>query len=269
MAEPFLRPLGDSGLQVSAIGLGTVKIGRNQGVKYPRPFDLPDDRAVTGLLSLARDLGINLIDTAPAYGISEERLGQLLTRRDEWVLVSKAGEEFIDGESRFDFSADALRRSVERSLQRLKTDYLDVLLIHSSGDDLALIEQHGVLDTVAELKRTGLIRSGGMSTKTVAGGLATLQHADVAMVTYNLQDTGERPVIDYAAAHHKGILVKKAFASGHVCEAGDDPVTASLEQVLGAPGVSAVIAGTINEAHLRENVDKARAVLQKLNSNDE
>src|SRR5690606_39506858 len=71
------RPLGNTGLQASPLGLGTVKIGRNQGVKYPSGFDLPDDGQVRDLLALARGLGINLLDTAPAYGTSEERLGPL------------------------------------------------------------------------------------------------------------------------------------------------------------------------------------------------
>lgn len=68
------RPLGDTGLAVSPLGLGTVKFGRDQGVKYPSGFTIPDDREAADLLALARDLGINLIDTAPAYGRSEERL---------------------------------------------------------------------------------------------------------------------------------------------------------------------------------------------------
>lgn len=263
MRGEFLRPLGNTGIQVSAIGLGTVKIGRNQGVKYPKAFELPDDQQVRDLLSLARDLGINLIDTAPAYGESEARLGKLLPQRQDWVLVSKAGEEFVDGDSQFDFSASHIRRSVERSLTRLNTDYLDVLLIHSDGNDMTLIEQQGVLDTANELKREGLVRAVGMSTKTVAGGLATLEHADIAMVTYNLQEDSEASVIDYAAEHNKGILVKKAFASGHACEDDGDPVTASLRKVLGHPGVSAVIAGTINPRHLRENADKTRLVLSE------
>lgn len=259
----FLRPLGDTGMTVSAIGLGTVKIGRNQGVKYPTAFELPDDQAVRSLLDQARHLGINLIDTAPAYGHSEERLGQLLSHRQDWIIVSKAGEEFDNGESHFDFSPTHLRQSVQRSLKRLGTDYLDVLLIHSDGNDLALIEQQGVLDTVAGLKKEGLIRAGGMSTKTVEGGLAALRDSDVAMVTYNLAHREELPVIEHAARHHKGILVKKAFASGHACQSGQDPVTESLATILGTDGVSAVIAGTINGAHLEENVAKARRVLAR------
>ena len=66
----FMRPLGNTGLTVSALGLGTVKIGRDKGVKYPNGFTIPDDKAVSDLLAQARDLGINLIDTAPAYGSS-------------------------------------------------------------------------------------------------------------------------------------------------------------------------------------------------------
>ena len=91
----WLRPLGTSGIEVSAIGLGTVKFGRNQGVHYPDAFTIPDARSAASLLALARELGINLIDTAPAYGDSETRLGQLLKgQRQHWVLCTKVGEEF-------------------------------------------------------------------------------------------------------------------------------------------------------------------------------
>ena len=91
--------------------------------------------------SSARDLGINLIDTAPAYGRSEERLGPLLRgQRQDWVIVSKVGEEFADGLSRHDFSAAHTRMSVERSLQRLETDFIDLVLVHSDGNDMAILE---------------------------------------------------------------------------------------------------------------------------------
>ena len=94
------RPLGSTGLRVSPLGLGTVKLGRDQGVKYPQQFRIPDDAQALALLNQARDLGINLIDTAPAYGNSEQRLGPLLRgQRQDWVIVSKVGEEFDDGQS--------------------------------------------------------------------------------------------------------------------------------------------------------------------------
>jgi aryl-alcohol dehydrogenase-like predicted oxidoreductase len=71
------RPLGSTGLLVSPLGLGTVKLGRDQGVKYPNGFRSPTTTK-RACCSPSRDLGINLIDTAPAYGRSEERLGPLL-----------------------------------------------------------------------------------------------------------------------------------------------------------------------------------------------
>ncbi|MBV6286438.1 aldo/keto reductase [Pseudomonas aegrilactucae] len=257
------RPLGSTGLRVSPLGLGTVKLGRDQGVKYPNGFTIPDDREARLLLDQARELGINLIDTAPAYGRSEERLGPLLRgQRDAWVIVSKVGEEFDDGLSHFDFSAAHTRRSVERSLKRLETDCIDLMLVHSDGNDLRILEHEGVYDTLAALKQEGKIRGFGLSGKTVEGGLKALQQGDCAMVTYNLNEQGERPVLDYAAQHGKAILVKKALASGHVClSPGIDPVRASFELLFGHPGVSSAIVGTINPVHLAHNVAVVARIL--------
>ena len=178
------RRLGGTGLKVSEIGLGTVKFGRNQAVKYPQSFSLPSDIELEKLLATASELGINLLDTAPAYGSSEERLGKLLHgKRHDWILSTKVGEEFVDGKSRFDFSAAAIQASVERSLKRLQTDYLDVVLVHSDGNDMHLIEQENVFLMLEQMKQAGKIRSFGMSTKTIAGGLLALVQADVVMVT--------------------------------------------------------------------------------------
>ena len=257
------RPLGDTGLIVSPLGLGTVKLGRDQGVKYPNGFTIPDDAAARALLDQARALGINLIDTAPAYGVSEQRLGPLLRgQREDWVIVSKVGEEFDNGQSRFDFSPAHTRLSVERSLQRLETDRIDLVLVHSDGNDVAILRDSGVYETLAELKREGKLRAFGLSGKTVAGGLLALERGDCAMVTYNLAERGEQAVLDHAATHGKGILIKKALASGHAVLAGEDPVRASFELVFSHPGVTAAIVGTINPQHLAANAATAAAVIR-------
>ncbi|MNM93851.1 General stress protein 69 [compost metagenome] len=259
------RPLGSTGLRVSPLGLGTVKLGRDQGVKYPNGFTIPDDDQARQLLAQARDLGINLIDTAPAYGRSEERLGPLLRgQRDHWVIVSKVGEEFEEGQSRFDFSAAHTRFSIERSLKRLETDHIDLVLVHSDGNDLHILEHEEVYQTLEALKQEGKIGGFGLSGKTVEGGLKALERGDCAMVTYNLNEQAERPVLDYAAEHGKAILVKKALASGHVClSPGVDPVRASFELLFGHPGVSSAIVGTINPVHLAHNVATVAAVLNR------
>lgn len=260
------RPLGSTGLLVSPLGLGTVKLGRDQGVKYPQGFQIPDDDQARLLLRQARELGINLIDTAPAYGRSEERLGPLLRgQRQEWVIVSKVGEEFVEGVSQHDFSAAHTRFSVERSLQRLETDCIDLVLAHSDGNDLAILNDSEVYQTLADLKREGKIHSFGFSGKTVEGGVKALEKGDCAMVTYNLNEQAEKAVIDYAATHGKGILVKKALASGHLClAAGTDPVHASFALLFAQTGIASAIVGTINPLHLAHNVAIASKVIRQL-----
>ena len=250
------RRLGTTNIDVSVIGLGTVKFGRNQGVKYPTDFALPSDKEITALLNLASELGINLLDTAPAYGNSEERLGQALRgERHKWVLSTKVGEEFINGESRFDFSAKYVRQSVERSLQRLQTDYLDIVLVHSNGDDENIIQVEKIFSELALLKQAGQIRAFGMSTKTISGGKLTIDLADVAMVSFSPTYTDEREIIAYAKQQHKGILIKKALVSGHLPVS----VVETMRFIFSEPGVTSIIVGTLNPSHLQQNVKAAIA----------
>ncbi len=245
------RVLGRTGLSVSVLGLGTVKFGRNTDVKYPRPYALPDDGSAGRLLDEAAALGINLLDTAPAYGSAEARLGRLLReRRDHWVLCSKTGETHSDAGSSFDFSPEHTRFSVERSLKRLGTDRIDCLLVHSDGDDLAILRRHGTLEALAELKREGKILSYGMSTKTVAGGLVAVAECDVVMVTLNVDDVENLTVIAAARRRGCGVLVKKPLSSGRVSPAS---VEERLRWAATRLGVSAVVVGTLSHEHLTQN----------------
>lgn len=252
------RRLGQTDIHVSVLGLGTVKFGRNQNVKYPHAFQLPTESELVDLLSYAQDMGINLLDTAPAYGSSETRLGKLLaTRRQDWIIVTKVGEQFSEGVSYFDFSYAGMQKSIDESLLRLNTDYLDIVLVHSNGQDVHLIEHEAVFEVLKANKIAGKIRAFGMSTKTISGGMMTLDHADVAMVTYNKAYTKERSVIDYGQKKQKGILVKKALQSGHL-EATS--AKEALQFVLAQPSVSSIVIGTINKAHLREHVENVASL---------
>ncbi len=245
------RTLGATDIKVSPLGLGTVKLGRDQAVKYPTAFTIPDDQTARKLLRSAQELGINLLDTAPAYGNSEQRLGELLGgETQDWVICSKVGEEFIDGQSHFDFTPEYTRSSVLRSLKRLRRDYLDIVLVHSDGNDIDIVERYGTLQVLADLKSEGLIRAIGFSGKSLEGGLRAAEQADVMMVAYNLDYRDEVELLDYCATHKKGVLIKKALASGHL---GDD-VGAGLRFALQHPAASGVIVGTINAEHLAANV---------------
>ncbi len=251
------RSIANTGVEVTPVGFGTVKIGRNQGVKYPECFSIPSDRQVVDLLNLAQEFGINLLDTAPAYGSSEERLGKLVGNRQDWVIATKVGEEFENGNSIYDFSAQHTQYSVERSLRRLQTDYLDIVLVHSDGNDVDIINNTACLETLSKLKEKGLIRAYGMSTKTVEGGLLAAQLSDLVMVCYNLQQREEEPVIDYAQEENKGIFIKKALASGNFRSENsnqDDPVKENLRFIRQHSGVTSIILGTINSKHLKHNI---------------
>ena len=253
------RPLGSTGIDVSALGLGTVKFGRNEQVKYPQDFKIPKDQDVMRILDMAWSLGINFIDTAPAYGTSEERLGKLLAQRHDWVIETKVGEIFENGQSHFDFSAKHTRESVENSLRKLRRDYLDVVLVHSSGDDMNIIQQEDALAELENLKQKGLIRAFGMSTKTVEGGLWIVEHCDVVMATCNLEYNEEQAVLDRAQELHKGVVVKKGLLSGYAGVAPDGSgIERSFEHVLSKPAVSSMIVGTINRHHLKNNVEIAQ-----------
>lgn len=261
--------LGNTDIRISRLGLGTVKLGRNQSVKYPEAFELPSDDHARELLHCARDYGINLLDTAPAYGVSEERLGYLLRgARKDWVICTKAGEEFSrnydgKGNSNFDFDPVSLRLSVERSLRRLRTDYLDIVLIHSDGNDSHLIHHHQVLHTLAQLKQEGWIRAFGMSTKTLEGGLLCAAEADVVMATYDPELADDRQLMDACEQHNSGVLLKKIFNSGHLLNENQSDKTANaiiekqMKVIFAQSAVNSAIIGTLNSQHLRSNVECA------------
>jgi aryl-alcohol dehydrogenase-like predicted oxidoreductase len=257
--------LGNTDLLVSRLGLGTVKFGRNQSVKYPQAFELPSDQDARELLNIARDGGINLLDTAPAYGVSEERLGKMLRgERQQWVICTKAGEEFSpdygsQGTSNFDFTPNALRLSVERSLRRLRTDYLDIVLIHSDGKDSQLIHEHQVLHTLAQLKREGWIRAFGMSTKTLEGGLLCATEADLVMTTFDQDNEQDQELMRACTQDNTGVLLKKIFNSGHLLKAGGGQLSnAIIEQqmkvIFAQKAVNSAIIGTLSREHLRSSL---------------
>ncbi|MDB6071237.1 MAG: aldo/keto reductase [Verrucomicrobiales bacterium] len=257
------NPLGTPGLSVGCLGLGTVKWGRNQGLKHA-PFELPDDATCLELLDMASAAGANLLDTAPAYGIAEERIGRLLSgRREQFLLFSKVGESFMDGKSSWDFSAESVRRSVEQSLRNLQTDHLDGVLLHCPREDLATLTQTPALEVLHTLKQQGKIRYVGVSTMSLEGGLAAVPLCDVLMVAWNTGFTEQQPVIEAASLAGKGILLKKVLSSGDLSgpppPAGLSAAAHRLRSALALPGRPVVIAGTVTPAHFRENLAAAAA----------
>ena len=237
------RPLGRTGLQVPLLGLGTVKFGRTSKVSYARPYSLPSDAQLADLLALAKSLGVVLLDTAPAYGNSEQRIGEAIAgTRDDWLLCTKTGEEFDGARSRYDFSEAHTLRSVERSLRRLRTDFLDIVLLHADGRQVADIEEAGAFRALRRLQREGVVRAVGFSAKSLDDGRAALPASDVLMC-----DAGAPSLLAEAADAGAGVLVKKPLAGGF------HPAPDALVQTATLAGVSCVVVGTIDPEHLAAN----------------
>jgi aryl-alcohol dehydrogenase-like predicted oxidoreductase len=262
--------ISNTDIHVSVVGLGTVKLGRNTAVKYPKAFSIPSDTEALNILNRAAECGINIVDTAPAYGNSEERLGELLKKTSqEWIVSTKVGEHFNadTGESSYQFTPEYIQQSIENSLRKLQREHLDIVLVHSNGADEKIIREYGALDTLQHLKQKGLIRATGMSTKTVNGGILAAQQSDIVMVTHNIAYQEEQPVIEFAHCHNKNIFIKKAFASGHsTTTEGVDTVTQSFDCIFQHPGVSSIILGSINPKHIKENAEKAIASFARYHS---
>jgi aryl-alcohol dehydrogenase-like predicted oxidoreductase len=151
------RPLGDSGLMVSAVGVGCNAFGRR--------VDLD---GVRDILAAARDVGVTLLDTADIYGdpqgASEELLGEALRgQREEFVVATKFGMD-MHGANGNDFGARAsrryVRRAVEASLRRLRTDHIDLYQLHEP-DGVTPIEE--TLSALTDLVREGKVRYVGCS----------------------------------------------------------------------------------------------------------
>jgi aryl-alcohol dehydrogenase-like predicted oxidoreductase len=156
MSEMTYRPLGDSGLMVSAVGIGCNAFGRRV-----------DLAGVNDILDGAQDAGVTLLDTADVYGgegASERLLGRALKgRRDEFVLATKFGMD-MQGANGDDHGVRGsrlyVRRAVEASLRRLETDHIDLYQFHEP-DDVTPIEE--TLSVLTDLVREGKVRYLGCS----------------------------------------------------------------------------------------------------------
>ncbi len=149
------RPFGQTGLDVSVIGFGCWEIGGGYGSIEAQDFDEAVGRAL--------DLGINCFDTAEGYGMgaSEEALGKALgARRDEAIIVSKFGMNYRDKPNFRDSSRERVMDTIDQSLKRLGTDWIDVYMIHWPDRTVPFEETMGAL---TDLVQDGKIRHIGLS----------------------------------------------------------------------------------------------------------
>lgn len=211
-----LRPLGRSGITISELGFGAWGIGgRTAG---ETSYGDTDDNRSRAALDRAFDLGITFYDTAPAYGDghSEALIGAAFAaRRGRVVIATKAGlPRFGDSP---DFTPEALRQSLDGSLRRLKSDYVDLFQLHNPPSDLfrRAPESYAALES---LRREGKIRAFGVSVKSPGEALEILSSHDVAAVQVNLNMLDVRAVeaglLDLAAKKGVGIIARTPLCFG-------------------------------------------------------
>jgi aryl-alcohol dehydrogenase-like predicted oxidoreductase len=280
------RDLGQTGLTVSVLGLGCNQLGA-QGRTRTRAD-------MVRLLEHAVDLGITFFDSADVYaaGESERLLGEVFARRrDRVVIATKAGsrpwvpqalaarvqpyvvsatEQSSAGRRlvkrlrallmRKDFSANYLRRSVEASLSRLRTDRIDLLQLHNPP--ASALDHDGAFDTLERLRDEGKIRFYGLAFGQLSqarsgprdGGLSTLQIPISVGALPGVDD-----LLAWARQRGLGVIANQPLRKGKLGHTG---AALAIRSVASVPGVSTVIVGTSSMAHLSENAAALDSPLQ-------
>jgi aryl-alcohol dehydrogenase-like predicted oxidoreductase len=273
---------GKTGFSVSPLGFGGAPMG----------FLKTDQDRVAKILNLLLDAGANVIDTAAMYPGSEQAIGNSVSlRRNEYVLVSKCGQAF-EGLPGAAWSAQVIAATVERALKWLKTDHLDVMLLHSC--DLATLKKGEALGALVKARDAGKIRFAGYSgDNDAAAYAATLSDVAVIETSVSIADQNNlEMVVAPAQKNNIGVLAKRPIANAAWKDASQQPgfygnyaseyhrrlkqmkldpselgFTDPSEQAwpelalrftLSSPGVHTAIIGTTNPDNTRANIAHAR-----------
>jgi aryl-alcohol dehydrogenase-like predicted oxidoreductase len=279
------RTLGRTGLQVTTLGFGALELrGMVAGVGRPLTPGQPER-----ILHAVLDAGINYIDVAVDYGEAEAHIGRCISgRRHTFFLASKCGcpldvSKFSPSERTrlgtplprlHDYSRQHIIDAVHQSLRRMKTDYLDVLQFHFSPAK-EVLEREGAIQTLQDLKQAGKIRFLGCSS--ILPNLIdhiTMGVFDVFQIPYSALQPEHEAAIAEAARTGAGIVIRGGVARGEP-GAGQGSADvwklweqAQLDELLEgmsatefmlrftitSPDIHTTIVGTLNPAHLQENV---------------
>ena len=182
------RAFGNTGLKVSEIGFGAWGIGGN--INSSKAYGPTNDKNSIVALEQAYDSGINFFDTSPLYGNghSEELIGKTFKKfREKVILVTKVGYKDFTGKQ--DFSSDYIKSSLDKSLSRLRSDYIDVYQLHDIEIDL-LDNSEEIISTLVDLKKKGKIRFFGISTKSQEESIKVIDKKifDCMQINFNLID---------------------------------------------------------------------------------
>jgi aryl-alcohol dehydrogenase-like predicted oxidoreductase len=264
------RRLGKTGLDISVLAFGAAEIG----------YEGAAQGTVDRILGTVLDAGVNVIDTAECYSDSEEKIGAAVShRRNDFHLFTKCGHASgLEGE---DWTPEVIRKGVERSLQRLRTDRVDLLQLHSCS--ARILQRGAVIAVLQELRAAGKTRFIGYSGDGSDAVAAIATGAfDTLQTSVNLLDQEAITLtLPRAVEASMGVLAKRSLANA-VWKYTDQPDNAyyheywrrmqqidylflrggnlhdslatALRFTLSVPGVTAAIAGSKSEERVRQNL---------------
>ena len=273
------KTLGKTGLEVGRLGIGLSEVGFN--------LELTDVDQVRDVINQALDNGVNFLDTAACYGISEELLGIVACeRRDEFVLATKAGHFLPRGQGE-DWTYDLVISSIDRSLERMKTDHVDLVQLHSCNVDV--LERGDVVRALQDARAAGKTRYIGYSGDNEnAKWAVTSGLFDTLQTSFNLVDQSARTdLFDDVEARDMGLIIKRPIgnavwgapadpqpythipdytaeyfrragvmgADGLLADAPDDRIRLALGFTFAHPEVDVTIVGTQRPNHMRSNLE--------------
>ena len=269
------KTLGRTGLEVTQLGFGAMEL---RGPKAWGGRELGDEQAER-ILNAVLDAGVNFIDTAPDYGLSEERIGRYVSsRRKEYFLATKCGCDPADkgGRGGHVWKREHLLKNIEGSLGRLKTDRVDILQLHNPRDEDTPWDE--LIETLKEIQSRGMTRFVGVS-HTLPWLSDCIQKGvfDTFQIPYSCLEPRHYDAITEAAEAGAGIIIRGGIARGgpesdvaaaervdiwkaaKLAEAagGMTPAELILRHTLTHPHCHTTIVGTLNPDHLQQNVAAA------------
>ncbi len=260
---------GMTDLEVSRHGFGAARIGEEMGVG-----------GVRALFNTLREEEINFVDTADCYGESEALIGRCVSEgEDDFVIASKCGC-LCDGEEGVPYTPEIIERSIDRSLQRMRLECVDLVYLHTCSAEV--LRAGDAIAALLKAKESGKVRymgySGDGEDALCAIGLGVF---DALQVTFNIVDQSAlRAVLPEAERASMGIVAKRPIANARMLlpdaphahdgpywapvhallreeGMGEDPLEWALRFTLSHSFLHSAIVGTTNPDHIRENAQRA------------
>jgi aryl-alcohol dehydrogenase-like predicted oxidoreductase len=272
--------LGRTGLEVTQLGYGSM------GIRGPNTWGVRvvSEDSAEEILNRVLDEGINIIDTAPDYGVSEQRIGKYISsRRDEFFLATKCGCDYTQHADHIEiahtWTKEVVERNVETSLIRLRTDCIDLLQFH--GGDAQTLVSSGLVEYLMDLRSQGVIRFMGVSSQQPAiDALIDSGVFDTFQLPYSCLAPEHNQAITKAAESGAGVIIRGGIAHGgpdaeiqrptlnevwiaagldELLPDGMSRAEAILRYTITHPHCHTTIVGTCNSAHLKENIAAVEA----------